>query len=82
MSEFARTVPSGVQVMQLGTTTVGNNGLKLSISAKATSNESVAAWIKTLEADSNFAGVELGSVNAAGPNSRTFTVLATYTLKL
>ena len=82
MSEFARTVPRGVQVMQLNTTTVGNNGLKLTLTAKAASNEDVAAWIKTLEADSHFAGVELGAVTASGPNSHSFTVVATYTIKL
>ncbi|OGS36418.1 MAG: hypothetical protein A2506_08205 [Elusimicrobia bacterium RIFOXYD12_FULL_66_9] len=82
MSEFARTVPSGVRIVQMNTTTVGNNGLKLSVSATATSNEHVAAWIKTLEADSHFAGVELGAVNASGANLRTFSVVATYTIKL
>jgi len=82
MSEFARTVPSGVQVMSLNTTTVGNNGLKLSLTAKADSNEDVAAWIKTLETNPHFAGVELGAVTVAGPNTRAFTVAATYTIKL
>lgn len=82
MSEFARNVPSGVQITQMNTATVGNNGLKLSLTAKAGSNEDVAAWIRTLEADPHFAGVELGPVNSSGANSRSFTVVATYTIKL
>lgn len=82
MSEFARTVPAGVRVTQLNTTTVGNNGLKLTISATAATNEDVAAWIKTLEADSHFAGIELGPVIAGGLRVHTFTVAATYTIKL
>lgn len=82
MSEFARTVPSGVQITQMNTTTIGNNGLKMTVTAKAVSNEDVAAWIKTLEADSHFTGVELGAVTASGANSRTFTVAAVYTIKL
>lgn len=82
MSEFARTVPAGVQVTQMNTTTVGNNGLKLSISATATSNEAVAAWIRTLESDPRFSGVELGAVSATGLNSRAFTVMASYSIKL
>ncbi|MEK7383666.1 MAG: PilN domain-containing protein [Elusimicrobiota bacterium] len=82
MSEFARSVPAGVRVTQLNTTTVGNNGLKLTVSATAATNEDVAAWIKALEAHSHFAGVELGIVSASGPNSRTFSVVASYTIKL
>lgn len=82
MSEFARTVPAGVRVTQLNTSTIGNNGLKFSLTATAASNEDVAAWIKALEANSNFAGVELGAVNSSGPNSRSFTVQATYTITL
>ena len=82
MSEFARTVPAGVRVTALNTTTVGNNGLKLTVNATATSNEYVAAWIKALEADSHFAGVELAAVSASGTNLRTYTVVATYSIKL
>lgn len=82
MSEFARTVPAGVRVTQLNTSTVGNNGLKMSVSATASTNEDVAAWIKALEADSHFAGVELGAVTSGGPRIHTFTVTATYTIKL
>jgi len=82
MSEFARTVPPGVRIMQMTTVTQGNNGLKLTISANAATNEDVALWIKTLEGNSHFSVVELGAVSASGLNARTFSVQTTYGIKL
>lgn len=82
MSEFARTVPAGVQIMQMNTATQGSNGLKLAITAVGASNEDVAAWIKILEGHPHFAGVELGAVSPSGTRGRAFTVAATYGIKL
>jgi type IV pilus assembly protein PilN len=80
MSEFARTVPSGVKVTNLSTTSLPN-GVKISITAQANSNDDVAAWLRTLEKDSRFDKVELGPVSAAG-KQYNFSLAAVYTLKL
>ncbi|HXS99163.1 MAG TPA: PilN domain-containing protein [Elusimicrobiota bacterium] len=81
MSEFARTVPSGVKVTSMATAIQGNGGLKLTIVAVANSNDDVAAWMRTLEKDTHFAAVELGPVAAAG-KGYNFTITTMYTLKL
>lgn len=81
MSEFARTVPSGVKVTSLATITQAGGGLKLSISAIANSNDDVAAWMRTFEKSSHFAAVELGPVSASGKQFN-FTIMTVYTLKL
>jgi Tfp pilus assembly protein PilN len=81
MSEFARTVPGGVKVVNMTTQVQGNGALKLTISAVGNSNDDVAAWMRTLEKDAHFAAVELGPVTAAA-NQYNFTITTTYTLKL
>jgi Tfp pilus assembly protein PilN len=82
MSDFARTVPAGVRVMQMSTSTQPNSTVKLTISASAASNEDIAAWIRTLQGATHFASVELGPVSSAGARQFSFTVTATYTNKL
>lgn len=80
MSEFARTVPPGVRVAALATASQPNSVLKLSMSAVATTNDDIAAWIKNLEKAGKFTAVELGAVtNASG--SYTFSLTALYTSK-
>jgi Tfp pilus assembly protein PilN len=81
MSEFARTVPAGVKVTTLSTTTQPNGEMKLSIGATADTNDDVAAWMRTLEQNGRFATVELGPVSANG-SQYNFTITTTYTLKL
>ena len=80
MSEFARTVPAGVKITQL-TTTSQPDAVKLAISATADTNDDVAGWMRTLEKNSRFANVELGPVAAAGLKY-SFTITTLYTLKL
>ncbi len=79
MSEFARTVPSGVRVTSLRTTSQPASALRLDISGIANSNEDIAAWVRGLETNARFANVELGPVNASGPRDFTFTIVTTYT---
>jgi Tfp pilus assembly protein PilN len=81
MSEFARTVPGGVKVTQLATSSQPD-AVKLSISAVADTNDDVAGWMRTLEKNSRFASVELGPVSTAGGSKYSFTLTTTYTLKL
>ena len=81
MSEFARTVPGGVKVVNLATSVQPNGSVKLSISAIANTNDDVAAWMRTLEKNNHFAGVELGPVSASG-KQYNFTIATVYTLKL
>ena len=80
MSEFARSVPAGVRVNSMATSTVTPGTVKLVISAIANSNEDIAAWVKTMEKNAKFASIELGAVSASGP-SYTFGLTATYTSK-
>lgn len=82
MSEFARTVPAGVRVTQLSTASQPNSTLRLSISAVAVTGDDVAAWMRTLEKNGHFSGVELGPVGMSGPRQFNFTITTMYTLKL
>ena len=81
MSEFARTVPVGVRVTSLNTSSQPS-AVKLTISAIASSNDDVANWVRTLMANPHFSGVELGAVTASGKGQFTFTIATTYTNKL
>lgn len=82
MSEFARTVPGGVRVTNMSTSTQPNSTVKLTISASASSNDDVAAWVRTLQKAPHFSGVELGPVSAGGPRIFNFSINASYTNKL
>ena len=66
----------------MSTTTQGVSGLKLSLTAIATTNEDVAAFIQMLEGNPHYGAVELGPISSSGPRSHTFTVMATYSIKL
>lgn len=81
MSDFARTVPGGVKVTNM-TTAYQNNAVKLTISAVSNSNDDVAAWVRTLQSNSRFSGVELGPVSGSGKGQYSFTINTTYTNKL
>lgn len=81
MSEFARTVPPGVKVTQLSTTSLPNGSVKLAISGVSDSSVDVANWMRALEKDDHFANVELGPVSGSG-QGYTFTFNTVYTLKL
>ncbi|MFI5349932.1 MAG: PilN domain-containing protein [Elusimicrobiota bacterium] len=80
MSEFARTVPSGVKITALNTASQPD-AVKLSITATADTSDDVAGWMRTLEKNSHFSGVDLGPVSAAG-QKYSFTITTLYTLKL
>ena len=80
MSEFARSVPAGIRVNTMVTSTMSPGTIKLSINAIANTNEDIAAWVKTMEKNVKFGMVELGAVTVAG-TSYNFTMTATYTSK-
>jgi Tfp pilus assembly protein PilN len=81
MSEFARTVPGGVKVTQLSTTSQAGGSVKLAIGATADTSDDVANWMRTLEKNNHFDKVELGPVSANG-KQYNFTIATVYTLKL
>ncbi|HEX4046187.1 MAG TPA: PilN domain-containing protein, partial [Elusimicrobiota bacterium] len=66
MSEFARSVPGGVKVTQLSTTSQANGSVKLAISGVAGSSIEVADWMRALQNDGHFSNVELGPVSSSG----------------
>lgn len=80
MSEFARSVPAGIRVNSMSTSTMTPGTVKLVIAAVANTNEDIAAWVKTLEKNSKFASIELGAVTASGA-VYSFAMTATYTSK-
>lgn len=82
MSDFARTVPAGVQVLTMSTATQPNSAVKLAITASAMSSEDVAAWIRTLQGAPRFSLVELGPLSSNGKGQVNFSVTAVYTNKL
>lgn len=81
MSEFARTVPGGVKINSMTTAIQPNGSLKLTITAVGNSEDDVAAWMRTLEKNADFAAVELGPLSASR-KQYNFTISTTYTLKL
>ena len=80
MSEFARSVPAGVRVNSMSTSTTTPGTVKLVIAAIGNSNEDIAAWVKTMEKNAKFASIELGAVTASGA-TYNFALTATYTSK-
>ncbi|MDE2491924.1 MAG: PilN domain-containing protein [Elusimicrobia bacterium] len=81
MSEFARTVPSGIQVTDLTTAAQGADALKLSIAGTANTNDDIASWLRGFQKHPNFSAVNLGPVSASG-KGYSFTMTAVYTNKL
>lgn len=80
MSEFARSVPPGVRVNTMSTSSVSPGTIRLSITAIANSNEEIAAWVKTMEKNLKFEKIELGAVSVSG-TSYTFALTSNYTSK-
>lgn len=77
MSDFARSVPSGVKVNSMGTSPTAPDTIKLTIAAVANANEDIAAWVKALEKHAKFEAVEFGAVSGNGV-TYTFALTATY----
>lgn len=85
MSDFAKSVPSGVYVKTLGTSTSSSNTLKLSIGAESRSSDEIAAWIRNMDQTQKFSSIEMGAVTATGEGSSKaygFTLTCTYNPKL
>jgi Tfp pilus assembly protein PilN len=84
MSDFVKSVPSGVHVKTLGTQGGGSAAtpLKLNISAEARTNEDIALWVRKMEDSGRFSQAELGPVTApeavGGEKIYSFTLTATY----
>lgn len=84
MSDFVSTVPSGVWVKNLNTTTDKGNKLKLVLSAEAQSSEQILEWITILEDTKKFSEIEMGAVTAtgdAGARIHVFGLNLTYAAK-
>jgi len=65
MSDFARTVPPGVKVAGMQTSSQGGaNGVKLTVNAVANTNEDIANFVKGMEKQGRFSTVELGAISA------------------
>lgn len=83
MSDFVRSVPSGVRVRTMTTAGGGSGGgaLRLAISAEARTNEDIAAWMLKMEGAGKFGSIELGPVSAQEGETRlySFTVTCVYT---
>jgi type IV pilus assembly protein PilN len=87
MSDFVRTVPSGVRVKSMSTTGGGSAAgpITLSMTAEAVRQGDIAEWVKNMETSGRFMNPELGPVAAATTLSgRTynFTMTVTYTPSL
>lgn len=84
MSDFARSVPSGVRVKTLGTASSGAGPMKLTIAAEARNREDIAAWVRNMEGSGRFSGAELGPVTIPETGERllSFTMTAQYTPSL
>lgn len=85
MSEFAKTLPNGVYVKSMATTSGANNTLKLVIAADSRSSEDIQGWIRVMKETSRFSDPEMGSVAVTeeqGTRWYGFSLKTTYTPKL
>lgn len=86
MSDFVKSVPSGVRIRTLTTAGGGSAAtpLKLTIQAESRSNEEIALWVKKMEDSGRFTSAELGPVQGASGAEKlfTFSMTAVYTPKL
>ncbi|MDE2039053.1 MAG: PilN domain-containing protein [Elusimicrobia bacterium] len=92
MSDFARSVPPGVQVKSLATSGGGSSvgPVKLSMSAQAHGQDDIASWLRRLETFGTgksaaalelgrFSDINLGPIAAAGTSKGyNFSVTAVY----
>jgi type IV pilus assembly protein PilN len=83
MSDFVKSVPSGIRVRSLTTSGGGSaaGALKLTMAAQARTNEDIAAWVRKMEESGRFSNVELGAV-LSETGLYSFTVTSTYTPQL
>lgn len=83
MSDFVKSVPSGVRIRSLMTAGGGSAAtpLKLTMQAESKSNEDIALWVKKMEDMQRFEGPELGPVTSAGGIDKLFTFSITVTYK-
>lgn len=83
MSDFARSVPSGIQIKTMTTSGGGSAAapLKLTMTAQARDNEDIAMWVKRMQTSGRFSAIELGAVNQAG-TVYDFKITSTYTPQL
>ncbi|MCX5797282.1 MAG: PilN domain-containing protein [Elusimicrobia bacterium] len=85
MSDFVRSIPSGVRVKTLDVSGGGGGQLKLNITAEARTNEDIRTWIHKMEDSGRFTSIELGAMttqeSAAGA-LRSFTLTAAHTPQL
>lgn len=85
MSDFAKSLPSGVFIKTLGTVTQAGNTLRLTISAESRSSEEIAAWIRNMGETGKFSGMEMGAVTVSGEGAAKaylFTMTCAYKPKL
>jgi Tfp pilus assembly protein PilN len=85
MSDFVRSVPTGVRVKALTTAGGGSNAgpIKLNIQAEARTNEDIAEWVRRMEEMGRFSATELGPVQTLeGSNINNFTMTSVYTAQL
>ena len=68
MSDFARSVPAGIQIKTMTTSGGGSSAapLKLTMTAEARENDDIAVWVKRMQTSGRFSAIELGAVNEAG----------------
>ena len=84
MSDFAATVPAGVWITNLSTSS-GGMVIKLNIGATSPTSEDIAAWIRAMEKTGKFSNIEMGGVSVAeveGVKSYIFTLTTVFTAKL
>ena len=78
MSDFARSVPSGVRVASMQTVMQPNNGgVRLTVNAIANTNDDIANWVKGMEKHGRFSTVELGAISA-NQQQFSFSMTALY----
>ncbi len=81
MSDFVRSAPGGVRVISMTTNGGGGSPVKMNVSARARTNEDIAAWVRRLEESRHFSGIELGPMTVdegAEGMPRVFTLTASY----
>lgn len=81
MEDLARSLPPGVWLTSLNTTTQEGNKVSLTAAAAATSSEAISEWLRALEKSGRFdegklTGISI--VDKAGAKEHDFSVATTY----
>ncbi|HVE14373.1 MAG TPA: PilN domain-containing protein [Elusimicrobiota bacterium] len=81
MEDMVATFPPGVWISSLNTSPDGS-GLKVSMAAKAMTQDDVSAWLRTLDSSTKFKEAVMGAISVDATGVASFSMTMKYTPEL